>query len=363
VIIGVTAVVVMLAIGLGARQQILSRMGHDGITVVSIWAEWTQRSRPLTLSDAQALTNLPGVAAVAPIRWWGETFVAGEYRYDGSVSATTETWFLMGRGTFTAGRPFSAMECELGLPVVVLGPTVAGTLFPDSNPIGGKVRIGAGSFTVVGVLKSSGDSVDQNVLVPINTARRMLRSFSNLRVIQVLGTKVEVLDQLQERIGSTLLKRHRKRSDKERDFSIWVNREILEKYEEFTNIFAALLAGVGSISLLVGGIGIMNVMLMTVTERTREIGLRKAIGARECDIRNQFLIEAVLTTVAGGVLGVAVGALIVWVAGSLLPFPVSVNGFSVLLAMGFSASVGLFFGYIPARRAARLDPIEALRYE
>jgi putative ABC transport system permease protein len=366
VIIGVAAVVAMLGIGSGAQKQIMSRFNQEGTTVLSAWTEWRARNRrALTPMDAEAILHqVPGVTAVAPWRTWGNSVSLGDISFDTTIIATTDTWFNMGQGTMAMGRPFKASEDEFGTTVAVLGATTAATLFNGIEPLGAKVRIGSVQFTVVGVLRlTNSQTLDNGVLLPLNTARRTLWAFGNLNAIHINAASVDVLDRVQNDVGKLLLRRHYKRSADERDFSIWINRDILEKYREFSSIFRALLAGVAAVSMLVGGIGIMNVMLMTVAERTREIGLRKAIGAREGDIRNQFLVEAVLTTTLGGTLGVAAGAGIMYAAKPLLPFPPEISSGAVLLAIGFSVAVGLFFGYYPASRAARLDPIEALRYE
>jgi putative ABC transport system permease protein len=372
VVIGVAAVIAMLAVGAGAEQRLVQGFARKGAEVMFVFDDWGDGRRPravrgLDPGDAAAIAALPEVAAVAPVQQApGASLRAAGRDSTANVIATSDGYFACTDLPVARGRLFTASESELGIPVAVLGTGVAGRLFPDREPIGQTVLVGPVPMRVVGVLAAQGRQgflePDEMAIVPLAAARRGLVDGGRLGQIQVLARPGR-LEAAEEAVGRTLLRRHRLADPSQRDFAIYRNQDILNQLREISGVFAALLAGIAAVSLLVGGIGIMNIMLVAVTERTREIGLRKAIGARERDIRRQFLIEAALVTGTGGIIGVLLGWGLTAIAAAVMPFPPVVQGGAVLMALAVSVAVGLFFGWYPARRAARLDPIEALRHE
>lgn len=372
VVIGVAAVIAMLAVGAGAEQRLLQGFAKKGADVLFIFDDWGDRRRPravrgLDAGDTAAIAALDTVKAVAPIQQLpGSRLRAAGRDSDANLIATTDGYFACTSLPVARGRLFSASESDLGLPLAVLGNAVAARLFPDRDPIGESLLVGPIPMRVVGVMAVQGRQgfmePDEMAVIPLGAARRGLVDASRLGQIQVLA-KPGQLAAAESEIGRTLLRRHRLATPADRDFAIYQNKDIMDQLRQISGVFAALLAGIAAVSLLVGGIGIMNIMLVAVTERTREIGLRKAVGARERDIRRQFLIEAAMVTGTGGAIGVLLGWGLSAAAGLLMPFKPIVQPEAVLLALAVSVAVGLFFGWYPARRAARLDPIEALRHE
>ena len=373
VVIGVASVVTMLAIGSGAQQSLMAQLDGEGARVLFVFPDWKQVEgrwrppRPLTLGDAEAIVAPPGVEAVAPILGGSFPIQAGSLSHTAQVVASTDTYPLMTKVPIARGRHATVAEHELGAPVCVLGAVLAGKLFPDQDPLGETVVIAAMPLRVIGILEARGrggfSNPDEEAHLPLSTAQRSIIPRVNLDRIQILARGTEDLTRAEDGTGEMLLRRHRILIAGDRDFTIWQNKEVLDKLAQMAGVFKALLGGIGAIALLVGGIGIMNIMLVSVTERTREIGLRKALGARESDIRNQFLVEAMLTTGCGGIVGIALGGAFSWLAGLAMPFKPVLDSSAILMALVFSIGVGLFFGWYPARRAARLDPIESLRYE
>jgi len=250
---------------------------------------------------------------------------------------------------------------------MILGSTVADELFPTSDPLGETVQLDGVQLTVVGIFREKdtqfGWDPNDQVYVPLSTALRGMVSANASLELTVEVASEEQIPKVENAIGMLMLRRHGIARPEDRDFTIFSQQEILRQVQMVTGVFTALLAGIAAISLLVGGIGIMNIMLVSVTERTREIGVRKAVGATDADIRNQFLVEAVATTLVGGIAGIVLGWSITVLASFVMPFAPIVTLSSIVVALLFSAAVGIFFGWYPARRAARLDPIEALRYE
>ena len=373
VVIGVGAVVAMLAIGTGAQHKVLEDVGSEGALVLSIFPEGREvegvyrQPQSLYMADAEALAALPGAVAGAPVATTDAQVRSGPKTETVPVVATVETWSHMNSAKLSNGRWFTSAESEVGSAVCVIGSSTAKKLLGDESPIDAIISIGPLPVRVIGLLKEQGkrgwEDPDNRIIMPLITARRGILPSAALAYIQVQGRDDQVLDNLREECGRELLRRHRLTDPSRRDFAVHLNRDILNRVQDFLGVFKALLGGIGSISLLVGGIGIMNIMLVTVTERTREIGLRKAVGARERDIRNQFLVEAVAITGSGGALGILLGWGLATIAGKFMPFPPAVDLSSIIIALGFSGAVGLFFGWYPAVRAARLDPIEALRHE
>lgn len=270
---------------------------------------------------------------------------------------------VLSAGSFISGREVNSMA-----KVAVLGPQAAEDLFGGGvDPIGQTIRVGGQSFKIIGLTAAKGggfgNNPDDAVYLPFSTAQKQIFGAANLTSIAVETKSSDLMVQAQDEIGYLLLARHKLDNPQEADFVIMSQQDILSTASEVTGTFTALLSGIAAISLLVGGIGIMNIMLVTVTERTREIGLRKALGAKKKIIITQFLIEAVILTAAGGVIGMIVGIVASFFLSKALSLPFTVSPASVLLAIGVSGAIGIIFGWYPARKAANLQPIEALRYE
>jgi putative ABC transport system permease protein len=375
IIIGVGAVISMLAFGAGAQRQVMDRVTAMGTNLLIVRPgnrgtggviSGTQQN--LTLEDAQAVvTDVTNVLQIAPV-------VGGsaQVKYLGknarvSIIGSAPPYIPMRNFEVEKGRCFTESEADKLAHVAVLGPTTVTNLFDDNDPIGETVKLNGINFLVIGVLKAKGDqgfyNPDDQIIMPYSTAMKQVFGVDKLREIDIEGVDQADINVLQDDIATLLRKRHRIQTGFANDFFVQNQAELIETASSFSRMFAILLGGIASISLLVGGIGIMNVMLVTVTERTREIGVRKAIGARNRDILSQFLIEAMLMSGVGGVIGVVIGIGIAEAVARYSTFSTIVETSSILLALSFSAGVGIFFGYYPAYRAAALDPIDALRYE
>jgi putative ABC transport system permease protein len=375
IIIGVGAVIAMLALATGTEQQIMSRITAMGTNLLIVRPGGERRGGvragggdSLKLTDAAAIVaEVEGVELVAPV-----VMGAAQVKYYNentrtSVTGVPVTYLSIRNFTVESGRAFTTVEEERSSRVCVLGSATAETLFGDRDPVGERIRIKNVNFRVIGVLESKGDqgwfNPDDMVLVPYSTAMKQILGQEYLNEIDIQVADGVDLMKVEADVTALLRKRHRLRSDADDDFRVRNQAEFLEMASDFTRTFTILAGGIGSISLLVGGIGIMNIMLVTVTERTREIGIRKAIGARDRDILRQFMLESVLISAVGGILGIAFGAGMAQLVEMITPMPTVISTNSVLIALAVSCSVGIFFGYYPARRAARLDPIDSLRYE
>ena len=375
IIIGVGAVISMLAFGAGAQRQVMDRVTAMGTNLLIVRpgnrgtggvVSGTQQN--LTLEDAQAIvTDVGSVLQLAPV-------VGGsaQVKYLGknsrvSIIGSAPPYIPMRNFEVEKGRGFTEVEADKLAHVAILGPTTVTNLFDDNEAVGETIKLNGINFLVVGVLKAKGDqgfyNPDDQIILPYSTAMKQVFGVDKLREIDIEGVDKADINKLQDDIATLLRKRHRIQSGAANDFFVQNQAELIETASSFSRMFAILLGGIASISLLVGGIGIMNVMLVTVTERTREIGVRKAIGARNRDILSQFLIEAMLMSGVGGVIGVITGVGIASAVARFTNFSTIVETSSILLALSFSAGVGIFFGYYPAYRAAALDPIDALRYE
>jgi putative ABC transport system permease protein len=379
-VIGVSAVIAMVALGRGAQQSVKDRIASLGTTLLTV-TPGQQRGpgsiasaadrRALRLEDAQALEDMGTVlAAVQPEMRTSLQVALGSQNTNTSIVGTTANYLEVRRFAIAYGRMFASSEDAARRRVAVLGPQVAIDLGAGTGEalVGETVRIAGGQFLVVGILASKGQTggfqdPDDQVLIPIQTAQSRLMGGDRLRAINVLAPSEVLIPATMAEITRILRRQHHLRPGQENDFSIRSQADFLTTLGETTQVFTWLLAGIAAVSLLVGGIGIMNIMLVSVTERTREIGIRKAMGATRGVILMQFLIEAVVLSLVGGTVGVALGAGAAATLHRTLQWTTSVGPDSVAMAFGFAAAVGVVFGVWPARRAAALDPIEALRYE
>jgi len=376
IIIGVAAVIAMLAIGTGAKQQVLDRLSAMGTNLLFVRPSprgtagvisGTQLN--LTEDDARTiLQKVDHVHALSPVVGRNYQVKYLDQNTNTQVQGTTPTYLAIRDFQIDSGKMFRDFDVDHWNRVAVLGSVTASNLFGFSDAVGQTIKINGINFTVVGVLQSKGDqgwsNPDDQVIIPYTVDMHILMGVDFLREIDVQCDQGSDLDAVQSDIYSLMRQRHRIQMGAPDDIMIMNQGEFIAAFSATATTFTILLATVGGISLLVGGIGIMNIMLVTVTERTREIGIRKAIGAREFDILSQFLIEAMLMSGVGGLTGVGLGIGTSWLVGYFVPsFPTVVRPYSIVMALAFSAAVGIFFGFYPATRAAKLDPIEALRYE
>jgi len=384
VIIGVASVVAMVALGSGAQAQVersIASLGSNLLIVVpgaqrgggGVRAQagagggWDS----LTMGDAEAIVaQVEGVAVVAPSQRARTQVVANGLNWNPEVNGVTPDFLLARDWEVAQGRMFDETEERQARRLVVLGQTVSNELFPNVDPIGQTIRMAGGTYEVIGVLAAKGQTgfqdQDDVVLAPLTTVKRRIAGRrgrgDSVSQISVKAVSEDMLTQVQEDVETLLRQRHRTREGED-DFTVQNLSSISETAAQTTQVFTYLLGGISAVSLLVGGIGIMNIMLVSVTERTREIGLRKALGARQQDILHQFGLEAVTLSVAGGVIGLIIGVAGAWLMTSLFNLPLVISAWHAGVAIGFSAFVGLLFGAYPAWRAAKLDPIEALRRE
>lgn len=383
VIIGVAAVITMLAVGAGAETRIQQQIKSLGSNLMIITAGArtasgvrmaTGTTTSLTEDDAAAIArDIPEVEAAAPSNRGGAQVVVGSANWATQIYGITPDYFVVRNWSLDAGRMFESSELSGSGKVALIGQTVARELFGDADPMDQTIRIKNVPFTVIGILNRKGQSMmgqdqDDVIMVPLSTARNRLLGATQGKLRQVGMIQIKVREgasmaESEARIRELLRQRLRANGTQDDPFSVLNLTEMLQTQEEASRIMSILLAAVASVSLLVGGIGIMNIMLVSVTERTREIGLRMAVGARGNDILLQFLVEAITLSMTGGLFGVALGALGSWMVSVFAGWETRMSPESIFLAVGFSAAIGIFFGFYPARKASRLLPIQALRYE
>ena len=381
IIIGVSSVIIMLAIGMGAQRSMAENMAKMGSNLLMVVSGSTTSGgirmgagskQTLTYSDALDIQKkCPSVLAVAPYLSGTKQVVFGNQNWSTGIQGTTPNVMIVRDWGVEYGRSFSDEDVSNSTKVCLLGQTVAENLFGDLDPVGKTVRIEGMPFTVVGVLESKGQSgmgqdQDDTIMIPITTEQKKLIGVDfpgMVRHIMVKAVDENAVYTAQDEIKELLRERHRLGSKQEDDFTIRNLTQMMETAKESAKIMAILLGSIASVSLLVGGIGIMNIMLVSVTERTKEIGIRMAIGAKASDIRIQFLLESLLLSLMGGTVGVVLGILLAKFVEAFFDLPVYIAWWSLLLSFGFSGLVGVTFGYYPAYRASLLDPIEALRYE
>ena len=378
IIIGVAAVIAMVSIGQGARESVQSQIRSLGSNLVMIFNGSMSRggasmgwgaTPSLKEDDARAIqTECPSVASVTPIVRTGGQVIVGDQNWSTSIQGAWATYPEVREWPVVAGTFFTDSDVRGSAKVCVLGKTVADNLFGSADPVGQTIRVKGLPFRVVGVLAPKGtdprgQDQDDLVMAPFSVVQRRIMGSTTAQNIMVSAVSPAAADDAINEVTALLRQRHHIGPVDADDFIVRSQAEIASAAESTSKIMTMLLLSIASVSLLVGGIGIMNIMLVSVTERTREIGIRLAVGAEERDILLQFLFEAGALSMVGGVIGVGLGLLTSNLVSRLAHWPTMVSPSSVLVAMGFAAGIGIFFGFYPARKASRLDPIEALRYE
>jgi putative ABC transport system permease protein len=379
IIIGVGSVIAMLAIGQGMRKKMMTQIESMGTNVLMVFSGQMQRGgvmggmgsrQNLTLDDAAAiLKDCPSIVNAVP-----EVSRNAQVKYSNkntntSILGSVPAFLTVRNFKIASGRVFNEREVKAMQKVAVIGPTTATNLFGTTNPVGKTISVKGSKFLIIGLLVAKGASSgfggdpDDQVVVPVTTAMRRLFGMRNVRSINLEAKSMDLMDVATDEIKKVLRKTHKIAEGADDDFIVRNQAEAMTMANDISGMITAFLGGIAAISLLVGGIGIMNIMLVSVTERTREIGIRMAVGARRHDIQMQFLVEALVISFVGGIMGILLGVLIAWIMGQATGWTIAITPFSVLLSFGFSALIGVVFGIYPALKASRLDPIDALRYE
>ncbi|MBY0475074.1 MAG: ABC transporter permease [Nitrosomonas sp.] len=379
-IIGVAAVVLMLSIGQGARTKInetIAAMGSNlllvvpGATSSGGFSFGSGSVRTLTINDANAIAELSSIRSTAPVTSGTVQLNYAAKNWSTLITGTTPEYFDVGNWAMESGTAFTESEVRSAARVVVLGSITAKSLFGDEEPVGKTVRITNRPFLVVGVLMAKGQSLtgrdqDDNVFVPISTSERQITGNQfpgSIRYMLVQGASAEEMDLAEIEITQLLRQRHRIPNGKDNDFTVRNLTAIADVATDAAKVMSIVLGAIASVSLLVGGIGIMNIMLVSVTERTREIGIRMAIGANQRAILTQFLLEAMMICIMGGLIGLLIGIGGAWLVSQVADMLIVITLGMIGLAFLFSSAVGIFFGFYPAQKAASLKPVDALRYE
>lgn len=381
IIIGVGAVIAMIAIGSGAKARIEEQISSMGANILIVMSGSSTSGGirfgagtvpTLTVDDAKAISSeISGVRYVSPTITGVAQVVFGNQNWSTIIHGTVPEILLIREWQLSSGRPFTQQDLDGATKVCILGKTVVENLFGGMDPVGQIIRIKKIPFMVIGVLSPKGQTTwgqdqDDIIFVPLTTAQRHLFGMQfpgMVRSITVQANGPEILKELEERITELLRQRHRIQPGQDNDFTVRNLTEIMSSAQESAKVMSLLLGAIASISLIVGGIGIMNIMLVSVTERTREIGIRMAVGAKRRDILLQFLIESLVLSLVGGAIGIGIGIVGTIILSNLTKWPTLFSIKSILLAFLFSGSVGVFFGFYPARKASMLNPIDALRYE
>lgn len=380
IVIGIGSVIALVSLGQSSQRSVQNQIQSLGSNLLTVMPG-AQRSgnvreamgsgTSLTSEDAEAIltsSEVTTVKNVSPEYSRRAQIVAGRNNTNTQVLGVTPAYAAVRKISVASGFFITQYDVDGQSKVAVLGPQVVSDLFGEgSNPIGETVRLNGQAFRVVGVTTSRGGTGFQNqddmIFIPLTTAQKVVFGADNLSSISVEANSEGVMTQAQDQVGYLLLSRHHLSDPAQADFSIMSQNDILSAASSVTGTFTTLLTGIAAISLIVGGIGIMNIMLVTVTERTREIGLRKALGAKKKIITTQFLLESIILTGAGGVLGMAVGILASYIISHFMTLPFTISPSAIILAIGVSGIIGVLFGWYPARKAANMQPIEALRYE
>ena len=374
IVIGVAAVIVMVTLGAGTTAQVTEQIASMGSNLLMLMpgprhGGRSAGSRYFDLADTQAIAReIPAIAAVAPVSNLRVTAVYGNQNWSTTVTGTDNAFFEVRNWSIARGEPFDPRDLRAGRAVCLLGETVRKELFGAQDPLGATVRLKTLSCKVIGILNAKGQSTfgsdaDDLMVIPLRTFQRRLAGNQHIGQIHVSAREGEATEKVKQELEALMRVRRNIPPKGDDDFRVMDMQEIVSTLTGVTTVLTTLLGSVAAISLLVGGIGIMNIMLVSVTERTREIGIRMAIGALERDVLLQFLVEAVVLSSFGGLFGIALALAASAALAALMHIPFIFNPGIVLIAFLFSATVGIVFGYFPARRAARLDPIEALRHE
>jgi putative ABC transport system permease protein len=376
IIIGVASVIIMVTLGNGATEQVRSDIASMGSNLLTVRPGQrvgpggaSSASKPFRRQDIDALSrDVDSVTSIAPVATMNLSVISGAKNRSTNVTGTTNAYFESGGWKLTSGRWFSESELRSGAAVCIIGQTTRNELLGSIDPIGSRLRLRSLSCSVIGLLESKGKSQfgqdrDDTVVIPLRTMQRRLSGSEDVDQVQLSVSNSVSTEKAQQDITRLLRERRRLAREADDDFNIMDQQEIANTLGGATRTLTALLAAVAAISLLVGGIGIMNIMLVSVTERTREIGIRLAIGAFERDVLTQFLIEAVVLSLFGGTIGISIALAASYAAARALSLPFALDYSIVAMAFMFSAAVGIVFGFFPARRAASLNPIEALRHE
>jgi len=380
IVIGVAAVIAMVSIGQGAQASVQAQIASVGTNLLFVGAgsqnvggvrsgTGATSSNTLTVEDIEAIRReIPSVAMASPTVNARSQIVFGNQNWNTSVQGVNEQFPQIRKWVVQSGEFFTEADVRTAARVVVLGQTVAESLFPGADPVGQMVRVRELPFRVIGVMTRRGQDAqgrdqDDNALAPFTTIQKKLLAITHIQFAHVSAISPGATYTAQEQITELLRQRHKLAPNQENDFFVRNLTDVAEAADETNRIMTYLLGSIAGVSLLVGGIGIMNIMLVSVTERTREIGIRMAIGARSSAVRTQFLIESIVLSLTGGAIGIMVGIAISLLIPVMLGWPTLISFIAIVGSVIFSAAVGIFFGYYPARKAAGLDPIDALRYE
>lgn len=371
IIIGVGSVIVMLAVGAGSQQQIEAQIASMGTNLIMVMPPRGPReANRMTMADVDKLREEASylAAITGEVRLQGAKVVGGSGSWSSAVYGIEPDYIVIKDWGLEQGEFFTERDLSSRAKVAVLGSTVAGELFPGEDPVGQSVRIESTPFTIIGVLESKGSTgmgndQDDVVMVPLDTAVNRLARDRSISSIQMSVVRDDLMEEAQAEITAILRESHRLSDSDEDDFYVMNQAEVIATASQTSQTLTTLLAAIAGVSLVVGGIGIMNIMLVSVTERTREIGIRMSVGARKRDILLQFLAEAVILSLLGGVLGILLALGLAWILESFMGMPTVVDPMVIAASVGFAAAVGVFFGFYPARKAANLYPIDALRYE